>query len=416
MAHVLLVQEFGSNLGHVNRLLAVARALPPHRFTVVVPHPEVTAARVRDVLGAQVDVLQAPRFSAPDIVWPPARPERTLADIFHALGYGLVEPLAAAALAWRDLIDRLRPDLIVSDFAPTLRLGNPWGVPVVAVGDCFNLPPPGGLCPPIMPSSRPDPASASAERALVDAARTVAGRLGSAPVDSFAALFAGDVAFPLGIRLLDPYAATRTGLERPSISLPAIRSGPAFEARTGPPIFCYLWAEHPALNAVVSALNRLPVRSMLHVRGIDPATLAAHCAPQVGVRTTEAEFAAVLPQSRIFIHYGGGGACFAGLLAGTLQVVLPTSLEQESGAARLAGAGVALAMRLAPGADPDALARHLAVALNDTARQQAALRLAADYAVLPPVDTLADIAAACARLLDVGPRGPLVTPSGVPRR
>src|SRR3546814_12735175 len=62
-------------------------------------------------------------------------------DIMVYCGFGRLESLFTATLAWRTVFDQLRPDLIVCDHSPIVCFAAYGRIPVVQVGDGFTLPP-----------------------------------------------------------------------------------------------------------------------------------------------------------------------------------------------------------------------------------------------------------------------------------
>src|SRR3546814_11360747 len=65
-------------------------------------------------------------------------------DIMVYCGFGRLESLFTATLAWRTVFDQLRPDLIVCDHSPIVCFAAYGRTPVVQVGDGFTLPPAAG--------------------------------------------------------------------------------------------------------------------------------------------------------------------------------------------------------------------------------------------------------------------------------
>src|SRR3546814_8235875 len=65
-------------------------------------------------------------------------------DIMVYCGFGKLESLFTATLAWRTVFDQLRPDLIVCDHSPVVCFAAYGRIPVVQVGSGFTIPPAGG--------------------------------------------------------------------------------------------------------------------------------------------------------------------------------------------------------------------------------------------------------------------------------
>lgn len=71
----------------------------------------------------------------------------TLADVFVLFGVSRQDVVRHAADNWRQTINRIRPDLVIADFAPILRLAIGDDVPSVVVGNGYTIPPKGKLLP-----------------------------------------------------------------------------------------------------------------------------------------------------------------------------------------------------------------------------------------------------------------------------
>src|SRR3546814_8682174 len=112
MAKILVGYERGEGLGHYRRLAPVAEALAAEGHQVVFFLRNLWDCR------AQLTRSPLPFIQSPDLV-PPNPAERgpksmgAYSDIMVYCGFGKLESLFTATLAWRTLLDELRPDLIV---------------------------------------------------------------------------------------------------------------------------------------------------------------------------------------------------------------------------------------------------------------------------------------------------------------
>lgn len=398
---ILLAQEFGTNLGHVSRLMAVARALgPDYRFVVAVPHADVVGSTIRQALGDDIEIIGGMRFRSPPDARPEAQADRTLADAFYRLGYADRDALRRAAGIWRSLLDRVRPDLILSDFTPTIRLSSWDRIPNVVVGDAFATPPAGRRIPAFHPANVPVTVTGrQREDRLLATAQTVRAELGGPPLRRFGDLFQGERVFTITIAGCDPYERLRTAPTISPFTVPDIPCGPPIAQRSGPHIFCFVWSDHPSINPIVTALNGIPRPVEVHIRGIDPYRLVSQCAPHVRVRVDTPDFATLLPQTRLFIHYGGAGATYSAILAGTMQLILPIYLEQDATTAAMIAEGVAVGLKVSASADMDALRGVMLRQLENPSMQAAALAASSHHRLIRKPSALPDIVAACHALL-----------------
>lgn len=401
MPRILLAYEFGSGLGHLNRLVAVARRLGEgNEFVFALPDLKLAEPVLAQAFGTAATLRAGVVWPAPSD--PAARlvPTLTFADVVQLFGYGEGARLLGATQRWRAILDETRPDLIVADFAPTLRLAVGDAIPSVVVGNGYTVPPPGRPLPPMRSRETiVPPASRAAEGTLMAAVNRVRGRIGGAAVDHFADLFSGTETFVCTIPEFDPYAAWRTGPTTWPFNIPTISPGPPAAQRSGPAIFVYLPASHPLLDATLAALDALGHKAWIYVAGTDPRTLAAHCKRHIGFLTKPADFAQVLPQVRLLIHHAGLGTAYAGLAAGTPQLVLPLNLEHLITSRGLLAAGVAQGFGGSEGPDEAALRARITDLLVEPTWMDKAAVAAARLAKARDADPLGAVLAACERLL-----------------
>jgi rhamnosyltransferase subunit B len=403
VATILFAQELGAGLGHINKLAAIAAHLREHRIVFVLREPALGIGAV-SALGENI-VLRASeawRFDEPRSAASPA----TMADVLHDLGFADPAALRRAGEFWDGVLDAERPDLIVSDFSPGLRMMATGRVPMVAVGNGFTIPPDLHPLPRIAGSPRAaPPASAAADAAVLAAVNVLRARSAASPLASAAALFRGDETFVSVLPLLDPYRDIREDLVGVPFNIPAVKAGAPAGQRRGIAIFCYVGAEWPGVNVLLTALNGLAAPSEIFVRGIDPRKLAPHCAPQVGIHPVPADFRDVLPRVRLCVHNGSLGIASAGLLAGTPQLALTSTLEQEQIAHALAANGCGVGAHVGNGADAAELRSLIEAMLGDAALQARAAVLARktqqQLAALD-ADPVLTITQTCRRLLERG--------------
>ena len=394
---ILLAQELGAGLGHASRLGLIARSFPDARRVFVLPDPDLARPVLARMLEGEVACLPAPRVRGESLK--DAAGERTMADILAHLGFADASALGIAADGWRALLGGVRPDLVISDFAPTLRIAVAGAVPHIAVGNGFVVPPDVAPLPPLdrVETGGLDPPVA--EAAVLEAVDAVRRSRGGSPFPRVASLFRGDETFGASLPLLDPYHERRTHpLFRPFGSLGA-QVGPPVPERLGPFMFCYLDADAPAVNPVLTALNGLDIPSRIFVRGIDPVELARHCAPQVGIHQGPADLRALLPQVRLVVHGATLGTAETALLSGTPQLLAPDTLERELTARAVAGSGAGLLMRAARDSDPEEIRAVMIGMLSDAGFGERARHVAAHQRGLRLAAPLPAVVAAARALL-----------------
>lgn len=329
MAKILFTYEFGAGLGHINRLSAVAKLLDPrHKLVFAVPNVKDGKEALEKVLDASVEVIQGYNWSPLPSSNPGKAPTDTFADAICLYGYDQLERLLTASMRWLDVLARSSPDLIVADWAPTLRLVSQPRIPTVIVGNGYTVPPAGRPLLPIRPwSDTVPPRSRAHEGQLLTNVNEVRERLAGPAIDFFSDLFHGDRTFVCTLPEFDPYARARQEPSTWPFNVPTHMRDPDSEPRNA--VFCYLQGSHPSLKQALAAINQLTQGSEIYIRGADARRIARQSSRKSRIRVRPADFATSLPASRVLFHHGGLGTAYAGLAAGIPQIIIPLQLEHH---------------------------------------------------------------------------------------
>jgi rhamnosyltransferase subunit B len=351
---------------------------------------------VHRALGTDVEIRQGTSWRPPTN--PQARqfPTHTFADVACLFGFHQIEKLTHAARDGLDLLREVSPQLIIADFAPTMRIVSAGRVPMVVAGNGYTVPPPGRPLPLMRPWAEDMPPKSRAhEGMLLAAANEVRARLSGPAVDFFADLFQGERTFFCTLAEFDPYRNARGQPPLWPFNIPQMPRPRSFAERRGSPIFCYLQNGHPALLSILAALSGIDCNSEIYVEGIAPHRIAERCSAQVHVHAAPADFARVLPEARLLLHRAGLSTAHAGLAAGVPQMVLPLQLEHIITTRALAQFKVAIPVGSRPAPDPAYLAQLMRRALADLERQEAALRSAREIELRRDNDSIMRVITDC---------------------
>ena len=400
MGTILCVYEFGAGLGHLNRLLAVAKSLADHRIIFAVPDLRLGTSLVHAKLGSAIEIRAGSSWPAPTDPKSRTVPTHTFADVIRLFNFDKPELLQRNVRHWEKTIQELKPDLIIADFAPALRMASAKRIPTIVVGNGYSAPPAGMLLPPMRPWEDvvPPKSRANEGRVLTTVNEVQVAHNGSA-VDFFADLFQGDQTFVCTLAEFDPYRRFRTGPLSWPFNIPVMNSGPAFDERSGPDVFVYLPSNHPFLPGVLEAMSHLGRRVQVYVQGADPQAVARRCGATVGVHTKPAPFDQLLPQTRLILHHAGLGTAYAGLAAGVPQLVIPLNLEHLITCVGLEAFGVAQKLSVKPQPTRHQLVEICTQALDNQDRKQAALLSASTLAARRVENPTGDIVNASQRYL-----------------
>lgn len=321
MAHILLGWEIGGNQGHATALLSTAGALRRrgHRVSLALQRVDVLPPARLD----GIDVWQAP--VSPRLIINTSRPRsghpQSMGDIMARLGFDDPDIVEMVLRTWRQLLDAVRPDLVISDYGPFLLTAVRGRLPAIGAGTAFST------APSVMerfPSVTGEPPLYD-EAEMLGRVNTALARVGLTHLERFPQIFEAEREMAGSFTELDPYAQYR----RDPLVMPMLRGGPpAIASSGGEEIFVYAPEQVQIGAALWEGLARsaLPVR--VHVPNAHADLLEGLAAKGLAVEAEPVPFARIAERSRLLISHGGHGFVCSGLLAGLPQVVCHFDLEK----------------------------------------------------------------------------------------
>jgi UDP:flavonoid glycosyltransferase YjiC (YdhE family) len=387
---VLLAAEFVRGGATIARLLPLAVALADrgHDVTLALP-AELTSA----VAAAGFPIVDAPRWSVPP---PPGFVALSYADLLMHGGYAAPDALRGLMTGWQQVLHRTTPDLLIADFAPTAMLtARVAGVAMAAVGDGLSLPP---LTAPL-PTMRPwadvaADALASVEGRILAVINARLGTLQARELRRLRDLFDGVSAFLCTFPELDHYPNRADGIWYGEVFAPSRGPAAVWPAGTGERVYVDLDPRHPALPAIVEALGRLGLPTLVQAgvsqaggMGARQADAIERGAIQV---TTTTNRASVLSGCDMVICQGQEVAVPA-LLAGKPLLMLPVFVEQMMTVHRVATQGLGYGVE--PNADAAAIDAAVRRLVDDRTCRLRSVNFARSYEGYRPgiaVDAVAD--------------------------
>ena len=382
---ILLAAEFLRGGATVARVLPLAVALADrgHDVTLAVP-PELSAG----LAGSGFPLVDAPRWTVPP---PSGFVAISYADLLMHGGWASTDALRGLMTGWQRVLEQTTPDLLVADFAPTAMLvARKAGIAMAAIGDGFSLPPLTAPLPNMRPWAEVAPdAPASVEGRVL---AVVNARLDVRQVPELRrlrALFEGVPCFLCTFPELDHYPDRPDGVWFGEVF--AASRGPAavWPAGSGERVYVELDPRHPALGAIVEALDRLGLPTLVQAAGM-PARRVDAIERAAIQATTTANRASVLSGCDIVICQGHEVAVPA-LLAGKPLLMLPVFVEQMMTLHRAAMQG--LAHGVEPNADAAAIDAAVRRLVDDRACRLRAVNFARTYDGYRPgiaIDAVAD--------------------------
>lgn len=339
MAHFHLAWELGSDAAHAGRLRVVAQAL--------LGRGHVVSLAVRDLGQGRrwLGDLDAMLLQAPVWLHGTAQHAASLAEIMLASGYREAPMLDGLVRGWRALLELLKPDVLVAEFAPTALLAaRTLDLPAAAIGAAFTLPPAGQPLPNFRPWEAVDlQRLAAAELHVLKVMNAVLVHHGGVPYLQAADALLGRQHFLCAWPELDHYGRPPDGAQwyGPAFVAPA-GEAPQWPPGHGHKVFVYLRQEHPAHVAVLHALVMEGCRVLCYQPEVAAGAVPPVHATSLAYARGPVDLAAALAEARFCVNQAGEGTVAHALLAGVPMLLLPTQLERYLLAQRLEASGVAV--------------------------------------------------------------------------
>ena len=389
MAHVLLGWELGANRGHAVKLRRLGMVLREAGHQVSFAVQRIDALSEAEAGGSPV--WQAP--VTPRLLISGSRSGKNvtlgLADIIGRLGFDDSGIITAMVAGWQRLIEVIRPDVVVGEYAPFLLLAARGHIPSIALGTAFSQPPADMETLPQLV----DGAGAVDQQLVLAAINRALAIIGAPPINTLPRLFEADRMIAESFTEFDPYAAIRKEqLASPLASDFAARAG------SGEEIFVYaperITAEAPLWRGLVA--SGLPIR--VHPQRAPIAVLEALGKLGFAVEPEPVDFETIAARSRMVVSHGGHGFISAAMAAGLPQVVCHHDLEKLLHGIAVAREGLGGHVSLtsidpAPfGADLAALYRDDALAERARAKADDVRQRGQPYFATCVVDAVAELA------------------------
>ena len=387
MARILLAWELGGDYGHLMRFNVLARELQRRGHEPVFAIRELTFVETlfRD---ASFTVFQAPVWMGNVSGLP--RPIG-FAETLMRFGFFHPDALTGVCRAWRALVDAVRPQLLVFDYAPTGMLATRGlRVPRVIIGESFSIPPRTEPMP-IYRWWQPEAQARilEAERLVLANANAVLARLSEPPMRRLADLLEADEEIITSSKEFDQYPGRPDAKYWGAVANLGQGVPPPWPAVGSKRIFAYIKPRHRDFDALLAALRTIDASVVVHAPGVSPHAVRTHSAANVVFSLDPVRMADVCRQCDLGICHSGANTVHALVTAGRPVLLLPLNLEQLMTARRVLEMGAGLVMNYEESA-PD-YAGMIQRLLQEPSFTEAAQAVAARHAGDDPAAGLARI-------------------------
>ncbi|MDB5803827.1 MAG: hypothetical protein JWN73_1149 [Betaproteobacteria bacterium] len=340
LKRILYAWELGGGLGHVSRFLPLARALQERDCEVIWALSDTgAAATLRKETSAAV--LQAPRFPGELSGLP--EPQLAYSEMIMRYGYFSADMLTPLLRDWRALIENAKPDLVVTDHAPTALLAaRSLNLRNARIGTGFCCPPMQEPEAPMVSWIPPGPERrAEAAGVVLASINGALAAVGAKPLDTLSQMHAAGEDFITTYAGLDHYPSRAT--PRWGVVL-GTEGGvaPEWPVARGPRVFAYLKAQQAQTMPLLRALRRKHCATLVHCPGLTPEQRAAAQAEGLRFSDRPLDIDAVTAGCDLVVCGGGHGTVCAALLAGKPLLIAPDLAEQAITARNVENLGAGL--------------------------------------------------------------------------
>ncbi len=336
---VLLAWELGQNLGHLARLLAVARVLHQAGAELIWALPE-HALQSSSLAQAPGHKTRAPssgfhlqKSLAPSV--------HSYADILALAGFTQADVIQRGVQAWHALFAQHRVNKVVLDYAPTAQCAAYLaGLPAAQITNGFDAPP--AHCPVFGVTQRGpmlDQRNA-AQVAVVNQALLKTGLPSTLLATPLHALLNHPTRWYDCLSVTDPYGPRSDGTyigPQSGLSDCVRMAWPEGEPASKK-VLVYLRRE-PVLLEVLQALSALNARVIAYWPAATPQALTSLEQAGRSISPQALDMQVMLPECDAVVNHGSAGLASQTLLAGKPQLMLPSDVEKHLIAQRVVCCG-----------------------------------------------------------------------------
>jgi UDP:flavonoid glycosyltransferase YjiC (YdhE family) len=336
MARIFLATEADEGLGHVVPWTSfVAQALE-HGYEVHMAAPDVGMLNQHIGAAYPVQLWSSPRVRNTAHTRQSTQPSvKSWPELLVSLGYAQALVLQGAVKAWRSILGRVRPSIVVADYAPALMLAA-WtmGIPFLEVGNGFCVPP-------LVPHLQSFPGIKNQNlRAIADADAQLAlayseclKSFGKPSISSIGEMQSWPVSrIVMSPPELDSY------FPRGDVVHAGLLQGGAFEVDSSPTtslpsVVGYLKGNTPGLDVLIDLLVLSRINALIYIS--DGKTGGYGNRGSVTLTDQPIPLSSALNRASVYLSNGGLSGVGQALCKGCWPVIVPQQAEQVATARNL---------------------------------------------------------------------------------
>ena len=332
MGNVLIGYEYGLGMGHLARMLPIARALLARNHRVVFFLRNLREC-AKILIKEKVPILPVIDMTAriPELGTPLRF--HSYSDFIASVGCYYPDNLFTVTFSWETIFDIYKPDLIICDHSPNCCFAAFGRIPVVLMGDGFTLPPAHDPVFPVIHGASP----VIDTDQLLENMRIVQKMRGQKIPQTITEPFRTAARLFCTLPELDHYPLMRRDTV---IGPPPNDMLEPVEPPTEPHWFAYLKAGFPSMGRILESLCDVKIPGEVYISGLTREMEARLKRSNIVVHHEPPPMNEILPHVSVVLHHGGNGVSCAALSAGRPQLVVPMYQETQLTGERLRRIGV----------------------------------------------------------------------------
>ncbi len=342
MATILLTWELGGNAGHVHPMRAIASELKGRGHEVLAAVKDVCIAE-RFLAKNGIEFVQAPVWNGR--IDPKTPPAINYAELLMRTGYLNVDQVAGQIRSWTNLMEWVKPDLILADHSPSVLLAaRILGIKAAPAGSGFFSPPIMPLMPSIQPYGRfPRERFATSERRVLAVVNQSLLQCGGAPLKMLSGIFDTGYHYFFTLPKTDHYGIREQVNYWGLIQSSRNAAEPVWPDSNGPKVFVYMQHNTRPYKTLLESLQRLGWPSLIVSRNINQREIESFRASNLVFSPELVNLEAVARQADVVVNNCNHGTTVEMLQRGCRQLVIPLQVEQSMLAHHLSSQGLVVA-------------------------------------------------------------------------
>ena len=322
MKRIVFAWEFGSGLGHIQRILPLARKMQErgHEVICVMKHV-IDAGKI--LSSHNIKIIQAPLWMVNVRQLPTTF---SYPETLFNLGYLVPGALLSMTKAWQNLLEPIKPDLLIADHAPTALIATHGAdCKRVLYGNGFFSPPRKTPMPLIVPWAKtPAGLLEYSDNKALQTVNHVLNELGRPNLQKFYNLFDVDEDFLATFAELDHYqerGAVRYWGPPPGKAGGETPRWP--DTSNSKKIFCYIKPAYPHFEELLTGLQQAGVSTVIFSPAVPEKILKKYQTDKLCFHQEPVDIHKACQEADMVLCHAGVGTVANSLLHGKPMLLLP---------------------------------------------------------------------------------------------